>query len=61
MSDNLAIRIYMNKMENRITFRIKKGYYHEFLTPEAMKLLRNPNRQRTKDENDENVRYFRNP
>ena len=51
----------MNKMENRITFRIKKGYYDEFLTPEAMKLLRNPNRQRTKDENDENVRYFRNP
>ena len=62
MSDNLAIRIYVNKMESkRITFRIKKGYYLELLTPEAMKLLRNPNHQRTKDENDKNVHYFRNP
>ena len=49
MSDNLAIRIYVNKMESkRITFRIKKGYYLELLTPEAMKLLRNPNHRELK-------------
>ena len=30
--------IYVNKIENRITFKIKTGYYLELLTPEAMKL-----------------------
>ena len=31
--------MYVNKIENRITFKIKTGYYLEFLTPETMKLL----------------------
>ena len=34
-----SIRIYVNKIENRATFRIKTGYYLELLTPETMKLL----------------------
>ena len=29
----------MNKIENRITFKIKTGYYLEFLTLEMKKLL----------------------
>ena len=33
------MRIYVNKIENRITFEIKTGYYLELLTPETMKLL----------------------
>ena len=33
------MKIYINKIENRITFKIKTGYYLEILTPEAMKLL----------------------
>ena len=37
--DNPSIRIYVNKIENRITFKIKNGYYLELLTPETMKLL----------------------
>ena len=37
--DNPPIRIYVNKIENRITFKIKNGYYLEFLTPETIKLL----------------------
>ena len=37
--DNPSIRIYVNKIENRITFKIKSGYYLELLTPETMKLL----------------------
>ena len=37
--DNPSIRIYVNKIENRITFKIKNGYYLEHLTPETMKLL----------------------
>ena len=31
--------IYINKIENRITFKTKAGYYLELLTPETMKLL----------------------
>ena len=37
--DNPSIRIYANKIENRITFKIKNGYYLELLTPETMKLI----------------------
>ena len=33
------MKIYIHKIENRITFKIKTGYYLEILTPEAMKLL----------------------
>ena len=36
---NASIKIYVNKIEHRIRFRIKTGYYIEFLTPETMKLL----------------------
>ena len=37
--DNPPIRIYVNRSENRITFKIKSGYYLELLIPETMKLL----------------------
>ena len=37
--DNPSIRMYVNRIENRITFKIKNGYYLELLTPETMKLL----------------------
>ena len=37
--DNPSIEIYVSKIENSITFKIKNGYYLELLTPEAMKLL----------------------
>ena len=30
---------YINKIENRITFKIKPEYYLELLTPETMKLV----------------------
>ena len=35
--DNSSIRIYVNKIENRITFKIKTRYYIELLTPKTMK------------------------
>ena len=31
--DNPSIRIYVNRTENIITFKIKSGYYLELLTP----------------------------
>ena len=37
--DNPSVRIYVNKIENRITFKIKNRYYLDLLTPETMKLL----------------------
>ena len=37
--DNSSIRLYVNKTENSITFKIKTRYYFELLTPERMKLL----------------------
>ena len=37
--NNPSIRMYINRIENRITFKIKNGYYLELLTPESMKLL----------------------
>ena len=39
MIDNPPIRINVNKIENRVLFKIKTGYYLELLTPETMKLL----------------------
>ena len=37
--DKPSIQIYVNKIENRVTFRIKNGYSLELLTPETMKFL----------------------
>ena len=52
---NPSVRIYINKIENRITFKIKTGYYLELLTPETMKLLTSTKSKITKNENSENV------
>ena len=47
--DNPSVKIYVNKIENRITFKIKNGYSLELLTPETMKLLGNTENKITKD------------
>ena len=36
-TDNPILRIYVSKIENSITFKIKTGCYLELLTPEPMK------------------------
>ena len=56
--DNPPIIIYINKIENRITFRIKSGYYLELLTPETMKLLGSTVSKINKDKNGENVLHL---
>ena len=53
--DNPQIRIYVNKIENRITFKVKSGYYLELLRPETMKLLGSAESKITKNKNGENV------
>ena len=55
---NPSIRIYVNKIENRITFKIKNRYYLELLTPETMKLLGSTVSKITKDKNGENVPHL---
>ena len=37
VTDNPSITKYVNKIENRITFKIKTGYYIEILTSETIK------------------------
>ena len=55
MADNLPIRIFVNKTEDRITFRTKKEYHLQVLMPEMMKLLGYTKSKITKDENGKNV------
>ena len=54
--DNPPIKIYVNKIENRITFKIKNGYYLELLT---MKLLGSTESKIAKDKNGENVPHLK--
>ena len=53
-----SVKIYINKTENRITFKIKKGYSLVILTKETMKLLRSTENKITKDKNGENVPHL---
>ena len=57
-TDKPSIQIYVNKIENRITFKIKKGYSLEILTKETMKLLGSTKNKITKDKNGENVPHL---
>ena len=50
--------MYINRIENRITFKIKNGYYLELLTPETTKLLGSTESKITKDKNVENIPHL---
>ena len=41
VTDNTPMRINVNKIENRITFKITAEYYLKLKTPEKIKLLEN--------------------
>ena len=55
MTEKPSIQIYVNKIKNRIIFKIKTGYKLELVTPETMKLLGSTKKVVDKDENEENV------
>ena len=55
VTENPPIRIYVTKIENRITFRIKAAYY---LTTETIKLLGSTNSKITARKNSENVPHL---
>ena len=56
--DNPSIKTYLNKTANRITFKIKEGYYLELLIPETIKLFGSTGNKITKDENSESVPHL---
>ena len=58
VTSNPPIRIYVDKMKNRVTFRIETGYHLELLTAETMNLLGRTRSKRTKDENGENTPHL---
>ena len=58
VNNNPPIIIYVNKIENRITFRIKTGYYLQHLKSETLKLLGNTKSKKTKDENGEKIPHL---
>ena len=53
-----SVKIYINKVENRITFKIKNEYTLEILTKETMKLLGSTENKITKDKYGENVPHL---
>ena len=59
VTDNLSIRIYVNKIENRTTFKIKTVYYLELLMPETVKLVGSTKSKITNDKNGENVSHLK--
>ena len=48
---NLSIKKYLKKIENKIAFKIKTGYYLENLMPETKKLIEISKSKITKDKN----------
>ena len=52
------MKIYVNKIEYRIMFKIKMGYYLKLLTYETMQLFRSTKNKIAKDENCENVPHL---
>ena len=56
--DKPSVQIYVNKIENRVTFKTKNGYSLELLTPETMKLYGSTENKITEDINGENVPHL---
>ena len=51
--DQPSVKIYINEVENTITFKIKNRYNLELLIPETIKLLGSTENWITKDKNGE--------
>ena len=53
-----SVKVYTNKIKNRITCKIKNGCSLELFTKQTMKLLGSTENKITKDKNGENVPHF---
>ena len=56
--DETSVNIYVNKIENRITFKIKNGYSLELLTPQTIKSLGSTENKIAEDKNGENLPHL---
>ena len=59
LTDKPLIKTYVNKIENRITLKIKTRNYLKLLMPETIKLNGNTKNKKTKDENGKNVPHLK--
>ena len=55
LAESRLIKIYPNKIKNRIVLKIKTGYKIELLSPETMKLLGSTKKDVNKDKDGEDV------
>ena len=56
--DKTSVQIYVNKIENRATFRIKNEYSLELSTSDTLKLLGSTKNKITKEKNGKNVPHL---
>ena len=57
-TDKPSVQIYVNKIENRVTFKMKDRCSLELLMSETMKVLGSTENKIIKDKNGENVRHL---
>ena len=55
IADASPVQIYVNKIKNRVVFKIKTDYKLELLTVETMKFIGSINKDEDQNKNDENV------
>ena len=55
LTQNPSVQIYLNKIKNRIVFKVKTGYKLELLSPETMKLLGSTKKDVDQDTDGEDV------
>ena len=55
LTENHPVHIYLNKIKNRIVFKVKTGYKLELLSSETMKLLGSTKRDIDQDKDGEDV------
>ena len=56
LTENLPLRVYVNKIKNRIVFKKKTGCKLVLLTPETMKVLASTKKVVDKDKDGEHLR-----
>ena len=56
--DKPSVQIYVKKIKNSVTLKIKNGYDLELLTPETMKVLGSTKNKINKDKSGENVPHL---
>ena len=55
LTQNPSVQIYLNKIKNRIVFKMETGYKLELLSPETMKLLGSTKKDVDQDKDGEDV------